>query len=84
MGNGYGSQGLFCFVDPYECIMSPVRRAGQLVALHGKNCNVGHHMQTFPPNFLIPAMLIDTIDFCHSIPLSPTLTLPGGHKVSLK
>ena len=31
-----------------------------------------------------PARLIGTIDFYHFIPLSLTLTLPGGHKVSAK
>ena len=32
----------------------------------------------------ISVMLIGTIDFYHLIPLSLTLTLPGGHKVSAK
>ena len=34
--------------------------------------------------FFIPAMLIDTFDFNHFIPLSLTLTLLGGHEVSEK
>ena len=35
-----------------------------------KNLNVGHCVQTFLPNVFIPAMLIDTIDFYHFVPLS--------------
>ena len=34
--------------------------------------------------FVLPAMFLGTIDFNHFIPLSLTLTLPGGHKVSAK
>ena len=34
--------------------------------------------------FFRHAMLVDTIDFSHSIPLSLILTLAGGHKVSTK
>ena len=45
--------------------------------MRGKNFNVGHYMQTFQPIFLIPAMLIGTIDFYHFIPISLTLTLAG-------
>ena len=56
---------------------------GKLV-LCGKNFNVGHYAQFFQPNVFIPAMLIDTIDFCHPIPLSLTLTMAGGHKVIAK
>ena len=43
-------------------------------------------MQTAQRNelFLLPAMLIGTIDFYHFMPLSLTLTLPGAHKVSTK
>ena len=33
--------------------------------------------------FFIPAMLISTIDSYHFVPLSLTLTLPGGHRVSV-
>ena len=32
----------------------------------------------------MPAMLIGTIYLYHFVPLSLSLTLPGGHKVSLK
>ena len=35
----------------------------------------------FSVNFVITAMLLGTIDFCHFISL--TLTLPGGHNVFL-
>ena len=52
--------------------------------LCGKSFNTGHGTQTFQPVLLIPAMLIGTMDFYHFIPLSLTLTLPGGHKVSTK
>ena len=41
-------------------------------------------MQTFQPIFVVPAMFVGTIDFYHFIPLSLTLTLAGGHKVSAK
>ena len=41
-------------------------------------------MQTIQSNFSIPAVVIGMIDFCHFIPLSLTLTLPGGHKHSTK
>ena len=40
--------------------------------------------RSFQPTFLILAMLIDTINFYHFIPLSLTLTLLWGHKVSAK
>ena len=49
------------------------------------NLNVGHYV--LASFFFIPAMLIiliDTIDFSHFMPLSLTLTLAGGHKVSAK
>ena len=58
--------------------------AGQPVVLCGKNFNIGHHTQTVQPSFYIPTMLIGTIDFNHFIPLSLTLTLPGGHMISAK
>ena len=41
-------------------------------------------MLTVELNFLVPALLIGTIDFCYFISLSLTLTVPGGHKVSAK
>ena len=64
--------------------------------LHGKKINIGHYTQTLQTKFFIPAMLSSTFDFLHTchayrhhwlllvIPLSLTLTLPGGHKVSAK
>ena len=64
--------------------MSLVRRAGRPAILRGKNFNIGHYMQTVPPNVFIPAMLIGTTDFYHFIPLSLSLTLPGGHSISTK
>ena len=50
--------------------------------LLGKNFIVVHYMQTVQPNFFIPAILIGTIDFYHFIPISLTMTLPRGYKVS--
>ena len=41
-------------------------------------------MQTVHPDFVIPAMLIGTFDFYYFIPLSLTLTLYEGRKVSTK
>ena len=52
--------------------------------LHDKYLNVGHQMQTVQLNFVIPAMLIGTIDFYHCILLSLTLTLSGVHRVTAK
>ena len=52
-----------------------------LSVLRDKNFNVGHYVWTFHPSSLIPAMLVDTIDFYPLIPLSVTLSLAGGHKV---
>ena len=49
-----------------------------------KLLNVGHYTQTVKPNVFIPALLIGTIDFYHFIPLSLTLTLSGGHKVTVQ
>ena len=34
--------------------------------------------------FILPTLLISTIGFYHFVPLSLTLTLPGGHKVISK
>ena len=42
------------------------------------------YTQTVQPVLFIPAMLIGSIDFYHFIPLSLTLTLGGGHKISTK
>ena len=52
----------------------------------GKNFNVGHYAQTVKPNFVIPAMFIGSIidlNYCFIL-LSLTLTLPGGHRISMK
>ena len=46
-----------------------------LSVLHGKN--VGHYTLTFRPSSFIPAMLTGTIDLCHFLALSVTLTLAG-------
>ena len=55
-----------------------------LAVFYGKNFNTGRYMQTVQPNFLIPAMLVGSVDFYHFIPLSVTMTSAGGHKVSTK
>ena len=60
-------------------VMSCVRLAGHSCMV--KIFSVGHFTNQF---FLISAMPLGTIDFFHFIPLSLTLTLPGGHKVSTK
>ena len=50
-----------------------------------KNLGSGCYVQTYQPNYFIPAMLvIGTVNFYDFIPLSVTLTLDGGHKVSGK
>ena len=65
--------------------MSSVCRAGWLAVLCSNKFNVGHYMQSFQANCLIPAMqYIGTFFFYHFIPLSVILTLPWGHKVSTK
>ena len=58
--------------------------SGWPAVLCGKNFNIGHYMQTVQPNFVIPVMLIGTIDFYYFISLSLTLTLPRGCNVSVK
>ena len=69
-------------------VVSHVHPASQCLSgvcasvLHGKN--IGHYGQTCQPNSFIPAMFVGTIDSCHFISLSMTLTLAGGHKVSTK
>ena len=61
-----------------------VRPAGQQAGLHDKDLSIGHCKQTVLPKFFVPAMLIGTIDFCHFISLSLTLTFLWGHRVSAK
>ena len=43
-----------------ESVLSVVCVAGCLTC---KNVNIAHYMQTFQPNFCIPAVLTGTIDF---------------------
>ena len=54
------------------------------VWLADKSFNAAHYMQTLQPNVFIPGMLIGIIEFFHLVPLSLTLTLAGGYKVSAK
>ena len=49
---------------------------------HDKNFSIGHYRQSFQPNLFMIATSIGTIDFQCSVPLSMTLSLAGGHKVS--
>ena len=55
-----------------------------LAILGCKNFYIGLNMQSFQSNFVIHIMLIGTIDFCHFIPFSMSLTRAQGHKVSPK
>ena len=48
-----------------------------LAVLLGRNFNIGHYMQSFQPNFVMPAMPIGTIDFYHFTPLSLVLGSQG-------
>ena len=64
-------------------LLSHVQPAGWPI-LGDETFSVGHYVQTFLPNFVIPAMLIVTIDFCHVILLPLILTLAAGHKVNLR
>ena len=82
---------LCLFFDPYEYHMDlfnesclSVRPASRPSTLHGTAFNLGHHTQVVQPNCFIPALLTGTIDFYHFTPLSVTLTMLGGHKVSTK
>ena len=56
----------------------------QLAILCGWNCCIGSYMLTFQLNFVIPPILIGTIDFSHFMPFPLTLTLSGRHKVNTK
>ena len=67
-------------VQPFLFGQPPGQPAGHLV--YGKDFNVGHYMQTFQPNFFIPAMFVGTMDSTMFIPV--TMILPGGHKDSAK
>ena len=70
--------------DPYECHMdlcNELCSSGQLACVR-KTLDITHEL--FNQSFFIPAMLTGTINFYHFIPLSLTLTLPEGHKVSAK
>ena len=66
------------------CVTSHVLPVCWLAVLRGKNFNVGHYKQTFQQMYFITDMCIGTIDFYYFIPLSLTLILDRGHKVSAK
>ena len=59
-----------------------IQMNGQLVVLVWQNFQVRYYKQTFQSISFVPTMLVGTIDFHHFIPLSLTLIVPGGHKVS--
>ena len=61
-------------------VISHVRLAGQPSCV-AKTLILDNTCRLLPNSF-VPAMLIGTIDFCHFIPLSVTVTLAGGHMVS--
>ena len=52
--------------------------------LRGQTFNVGRYAQLFQPNPCIQAMRVGTITFYNFVPLSMTLTLAEGHKLSAK
>ena len=66
------------------CVISWVQLAGQPSIMPGTNFSIGLFTQTFWPIFFTPATLIGIADFYHFTPLSVTLTLTWGHKVSVK
>ena len=82
----------FCFVDPYKYHMDLCNESCWSAKPYvrpswfGKNLNIGHYMHwtLHVTTFFTPDKLIGTIDFYYCIPLSLTLTLPGGRKVSSK
>ena len=55
------------FAHPTNCCLSVLSSV-----LHGRHLYAGHNAQTFQQNAYVPAMLIDTIDLYHDIPLSVT------------
>ena len=65
----------------YICVISQFIRPCSV--LHGKNfyCWTLHANLS---NFFVPAIPVGIFDLCHFIPLSVTLTLPGGHKVRVE
>ena len=63
-------------------VMSCICQTGQPAVIVARSFNTGQQAQTFQPNFFMPAMLIDTIDFYRFRPFSLTLTLAWGHKIS--
>ena len=67
------------------CVMSCVCLAGWLAGQLSvwQNFNIGHYVKAFQPVFFfICDIRIGTVDFHGLKPLSLTLTLAGGHKVS--
>ena len=65
-------------------VISYMCPTGRLSVLCGKHTNIGHCAQTLQPNVFMPALCIATTDCFHSVPLSLTLILAGGHKVNTK
>ena len=60
-----------------------VRPAGLTSVSCDKNFDVGHYMQTVHPFCFLSTMFIGTIDF-YFIQLSPIMTLPRGHMISVE
>ena len=55
-----------------------------LSVLCGQHTGIGYtaHAQTFQTNVFMPVLRTSTADCFHSVPLSVTLVLVGGHKIS--
>ena len=67
-----------------SCVRPPTHPPVRPFIHHAwQNLNVEHYIQTVQP-FFISALFIDSFGGYHFTPLSLTLTLPGGHKVSAK
>ena len=77
--------GLYMDLCDQFCLSSQM--VGHCPSIHqsfvAKPWNVGYYTQTIQPNSIIPAMLIDSIDFYHFIPLSETIPWLGGHKIKI-
>ena len=65
-------------------VMSRVRPVGRPSSCMAKTLTLDIMRTLFIQFRFMPAMLIGTIDVYHFIPLSLTLTLPGGQKVNAK
>ena len=58
---------ILMYVTSCVCPVGPPAGRPSYIA---KNFNAGHNTQTVQPNFFVPAMVIDTINLYHFMPLS--------------